>query len=191
VIAGQSLCNIARHRSPMISRPAEDRAIVDAGLKALAFDLRSSCAGLTRVSTSLFRPPQGVGAHGSSPWAEGPRVKPGQDEIRVAIFLPWPQEFPHPSLRRDPRVDPAEEGREGALVCLRPRQPRRAALADHRPRRGVLRLGQVRPDCRRAHSGFDPSGHSICRNGSAAMGAAGKGKCTAACPNFVAPAPLE
>src|SRR5438876_1161919 len=44
-------------------------------------ELKSSCADLIRVSTSLSLPSQGVDAHGSSPWAEGPRDKPGQDEI--------------------------------------------------------------------------------------------------------------
>src|SRR5437879_1250795 len=39
-------------------------------VRLAANDLRSSCAGLTRASTSLFRPIQGVGG----------RVKPGQDE---------------------------------------------------------------------------------------------------------------
>src|SRR5713101_1761211 len=42
-------------------------------------ELKSSCADLIRVSTSLSLPSQGVDAHGSSPWAEGPRDKPGQD----------------------------------------------------------------------------------------------------------------
>src|SRR5437660_10446714 len=36
-------------------------------------ELKSSCADLIRVSTSLSLPSQGVDAHGSSPWAEGPR----------------------------------------------------------------------------------------------------------------------
>ena len=38
------------------------------------------CAGLTRASTSLLRAPEGMGAHGSSPWAEGPRVEPGHGD---------------------------------------------------------------------------------------------------------------
>src|SRR6266851_3769242 len=38
-------------------------------------ELTPSCADLIRASTPLYRPPQGVDAHGSSPWAEGPRVE--------------------------------------------------------------------------------------------------------------------
>jgi hypothetical protein len=47
---------------------------------------KSSCADLVRASTPLFRALEGVGAHGSSPWAEGPRAKPGQDEGSRPIF---------------------------------------------------------------------------------------------------------
>jgi hypothetical protein len=51
------------------------------GIKAFASDplekiFKASCADLFRTSTSLSRPPQGVDAHGTSPWAEGPRAKP-------------------------------------------------------------------------------------------------------------------
>src|SRR6266851_4237015 len=62
--------------------------------------LKSSCADLIRASTSLHRPPQGVDAHGSSPWAEGPRVEPGQDEIRCRIpSLGGRQIFPRTARR--------------------------------------------------------------------------------------------
>jgi len=54
----------------------------------------------------FIRAPKGVDAHGSSPWAEGPRVKPGQDGVvmsRYARF--WSQEiFPgQPCAKREPR----------------------------------------------------------------------------------------
>jgi hypothetical protein len=56
---------------------------------------KSSCADLIRASTPLFRLLEGVDAHGSSPWAEGPRDKPGQDEvIRPISSLVRPQNFP-------------------------------------------------------------------------------------------------
>jgi hypothetical protein len=38
-------------------------------------------AVLIRASTPLFRTPKGLDAHGTGPWAEGPRDKPGQDEV--------------------------------------------------------------------------------------------------------------
>jgi error-prone DNA polymerase len=46
-----------------------------------------SCAGLSRVSTSLFRASKDVDAHGSSPWAKGPRVEPGQSQISALTPL--------------------------------------------------------------------------------------------------------
>src|SRR2546430_1325043 len=92
-------------------------------------DLRSSCAGLTRVSTSLFRPIQGVDAHGSTPWAEGPRVEPGQDEIGAAILLPLaPQQLPRTALRgranRIPPTGPGVGGRQEGSSCAPPLGPR-------------------------------------------------------------------
>jgi hypothetical protein len=42
---------------------------------------------LIRASTSLLPALEGVDAHGSSPWAEGPRDKPGQDEVIRPIPL--------------------------------------------------------------------------------------------------------
>ena len=52
------------------------------GLELIRSALRSSCADLIRASTSLFQALEGVDAHGTGPWAEGPQDKPGQDEIR-------------------------------------------------------------------------------------------------------------
>ena len=53
-------------------------------------NFNSSCADLIRVSTSLFRPAQGVDG----------RVETGQDEIGKAISLLWsPQDFPRTALR--------------------------------------------------------------------------------------------
>ena len=62
------------------------------GIKAFASDplekiFKASCADLFRASTSLSRLPQGVDAHGTRPWAEGPRAKPGQDEIGMPISV--------------------------------------------------------------------------------------------------------
>src|SRR6266851_7134467 len=55
--------------------------------------------GLDPPSTPLYRPPQGVDAHGSSPWAEGPRVEPGQDEIGRRIPSLGPRQiFPLTAL---------------------------------------------------------------------------------------------
>src|SRR5262249_19171174 len=52
---------------------------------------------------------QGVDAHGSSPWAEGPRHKAGQDEIGGAMFPPS-------SLRYFPRTAPREGANAGISV---------------------------------------------------------------------------
>jgi hypothetical protein len=101
----------------VMSRPAEDRAIVDAGLKALAFDSgpplvcdepaatyerASDEHGRLAVSTATNR--LGLG-----------------DKIRL---IPG---------HCDPTVNLYE------LVCLCARQPGRAGLADHSPRRGLLK----------------------------------------------------
>ena len=77
----------------------EPLAVTPAALGPLRSRYRTkpeaSCADLVRASTSLFRTPQGVDAHGTSPWAEGPRTKPGQDEIEEVIAFPSsPQTFP-------------------------------------------------------------------------------------------------
>jgi 3-hydroxy-D-aspartate aldolase len=88
----------------VMSRPAEDRAIVDAGLKAVAFDsgpplvCDEPAANYERASDEHGR----LGIAGATN-----RLQIG-DKIR--------------------------------LVPGHPRQPRRAALADHRPRRGLLTL---------------------------------------------------
>src|SRR6266481_7519725 len=64
-----------------------------------ANNVKSSCADLFRVSASLFQPLQGVDAHGSSPWAGGPRHEAGQDEIGGAMFLLSSlQDFPRIAL---------------------------------------------------------------------------------------------
>src|SRR5207245_2607567 len=68
--------------SPAVRRAVRGKYPCNANLCILPEnELKSSCADLIRVSTSLSLPSQGVDAHGSSPWAEGPRDKPGQDEI--------------------------------------------------------------------------------------------------------------
>jgi hypothetical protein len=79
---------------------------------------KSSCADLIRASTPFFRPLEGVDAHGSSPWAEGPRDKPGQDEvIRPISSLVRPQNFPRTALRPGGREkDPSEFNSVGLLT---------------------------------------------------------------------------
>src|SRR5712692_3801411 len=75
-------------------------------------ELKSSCADLIRVSTSLSLPSQGVDAHGSSPWAEGPRDKPGQDEIGRRFLSVWRREmFPG-----KPCAQAGIQGRVSALI---------------------------------------------------------------------------
>jgi error-prone DNA polymerase len=90
----------------------EPLAVTPAALGLLRSRYRTkpetSCADLVRASTSLFRPPQGVDAHGTSPWAEGPRAKPGQDEIEEVIAVPslpqnFPQTVPHENGNDDNR----------------------------------------------------------------------------------------
>jgi len=66
----------------------------------------ASCADLVHASTSLFRPPQGVDAHGTRPRAEGLRAKPGQDEIGEVISFPsLPQNFSQIVLRESGNDD--------------------------------------------------------------------------------------
>jgi hypothetical protein len=110
-----------------MSRPAEDRAIVDAGLKALAFDsgpplvCDEPAATYERASDEHGRLAVSVATN---------RLGLG-DKIRL---------IPGHCDRQPPPFPPprAGEGWGGALVCLRARQPRRAGLADHRPRRSLL-----------------------------------------------------
>ena len=113
----------------VMSRPAEDRAIVDAGLKALAFDsgpplvCDEPAATYERASDE----------HGRLALSAATNRLGLGDKIRV---IPGhcdrqPPPFPPPRARRV---------REGALVCLRPQQPRRTGLADHRPQRRLLNL---------------------------------------------------
>jgi hypothetical protein len=112
----------------VMSRPAEDGAIVDAGLKTLAFDsgpplvCDEPAATYERVSDEHGR--LGVSAATN-------RLGLG-DKIRL---------IPGHCDRQPPRFPPPRAGEgsvEGALVCLYPRQPRRAGLADHRLRRRLL-----------------------------------------------------
>ena len=103
----------------VMSCPTEDRAIVDAGLKALAFDsgpplvCDEPAATYERASDEHGR----LGISGAT------------NRLRHRR-----QGAPHPRPLRPDR-QPLR------LVCLRPRQPRRAALADHRERCGVLIFG--------------------------------------------------
>jgi len=102
----------------VMSRPTEDRAIVDAGLKALAFDsgpplvCDEPAATYERASDEHGR----LGISGATN-----RLRVG-DKTRL---IPGHCDPHRQSLR---------------LVRLHPRGPRRATLAHHRPRRGLLTL---------------------------------------------------
>jgi hypothetical protein len=102
--------------SGLLNRPApspRDRLTIPAGVKRLTrrcrvstgfvlieIYLKSSCADLIRASTSLLRALEGEDAHGTRPWAEGPRDKPGQDEIGGSFCsVIRPQGFPRTALR--------------------------------------------------------------------------------------------
>src|ERR1700730_3637853 len=100
----------------VMSRPTDDRAIVDAGLKALAID-----AGAPLV--------------GDAPAANSERAsgEPGR------LGLSGGHQPPRARRQDPPRPRPLGRDRQPLrLVCRHPRQPRRAALAHHRPRRGLL-----------------------------------------------------
>jgi hypothetical protein len=100
----------------VMSRPTEDRAIVDAGLKALAFDsgpplvCDEPAATYERASDEHGR----LGVSGAT------------NRLRIGGKIPRPTR----PLRPDRQPLP--------LVRRHPPQPRRATLAHHRPRRGVL-----------------------------------------------------
>jgi D-serine deaminase-like pyridoxal phosphate-dependent protein len=98
----------------VMSRPAEDRAIVDAGLKALAL---------------YSRPPLVC----DEPAASYERASNEHGRLGIAGATK-----PH-RRQRAPHPRPLRPNRQSLrLVCLRPRQPRQAVLADHRPRRSVF-----------------------------------------------------
>jgi D-serine deaminase-like pyridoxal phosphate-dependent protein len=95
-----------------MSRPTEDRAIVDAGLKALAFDSRPPIVRSEPAAT-YERASDEHGRLGVA--ASTNRARARQQDLPDSR-----------SLRPDRR--------SLRLVYLGPRQPRRAALADHRAR---------------------------------------------------------
>jgi hypothetical protein len=102
----------------VMSRPTDERAIVDAGLKALAFD-----SGPPLVCDEPRR-----------------HLRARLRRARKARHLGRHQ--PSPDRRQDPpRPRPLRpHGQPLRLVRRHPWQPRRAALADHRSWRGVLTL---------------------------------------------------
>ncbi len=102
-------------RATVMSRPTEDRATVDAGLKALAFHSGPPLV-CDEPAATYERASDEHGRLGISGAAN--RLGLG-DKIRL---VPG---------HCDPTVKPLR------LVRRHPRQPRRAALANHRPRRGV------------------------------------------------------
>ena len=107
-----------------MSRPAQDRAIVDAGLKALAFDsgppLVCDEPGATYERASDEHGRLGIsGATNRLGLGDKVRLIPGHCDPTVNLY-DW-------------------------YVCIRD-NPRRANLADHRPRGGVLTPCQARPD---------------------------------------------
>jgi hypothetical protein len=134
-----------------MSRPAHDRAIVDAGLKALAFDsgpppvCDEHAVTYERASDEHGR----LGISGATN-----RLRLG-DKVRL---IPGPCDpISTPTL-----PSPASGGGLGRGVCRNPRQPRRAALTNHRPRRGYRRpsrrsisRGRVSRRCRAASA--DPA----------------------------------
>ena len=104
----------------VMSRPAEHRAIVDAALRG-----SPSIPARRSFATSRPRPTSGPPTSmAGSPCRHQPPEARRQDPAD-----PRPLRLDRQPLR---------------LVCLRPRQPRRTTLADHRPRRGVLTL-VIRP----------------------------------------------
>src|SRR5260370_36900681 len=56
------------------------------GCELAGISLKSSCADLIRASTLLLRALEGVDAHGTSPWAEGPRAMCGWPPARKDFF---------------------------------------------------------------------------------------------------------
>ena len=90
-----------------MSRPTEDRAIVDAGLKALAFDSGPPLV-CDEPAATYERASDEHGRRGISGAPQSPRAR-----------------------RQDPpRARPLRPDRQPLrLVCRRPRQPRRATLA--------------------------------------------------------------
>ena len=102
----------------VMSRPAEDRAIVDAGLKALAFD--SGPPLICDEPAATYE--RASDEHGRLAVSAATNRLGLGDKIRL---IPG---------HCDPTVNLYDW-----YVCIRAR-PRRANLADHRPRRGVLTL---------------------------------------------------
>ena len=102
----------------VMSRPTDDRAIVDAGLRALAFEL-GSAARLRRARRHLRA-----------------RLRRAQPPRR--------HQPPRDRQQNPPRFRPLRPDRQPLrLVRRRPRQPRRTTMADHRPRRGLLNPTQL------------------------------------------------
>jgi putative serine dehydratase-like protein len=102
--------------STVMSRPTEDRAIVDAGLKALAFD------------------------SGPPIVCDEPAAAYGARLRRARRARSFGRHQPARARRKDP-ADPRPlrpDRQPLRLVRLHPRQPRRAALADHHAGRGIL-----------------------------------------------------
>jgi len=96
----------------MMSRPAADRAIVDSGFKALVCD---ELAAIYERHLERARRPRPIGRH-----------RP-----------------PRPRRQDPPRPRPSRPDRQPLrLVRLRPQQPRRAPLADHRQGCHVLTLAR-------------------------------------------------
>jgi hypothetical protein len=102
----------------VMSRPAEDRAIVDAGLKALAFDSGPPLLCDEPAATDE----RASDEHGRLAVSAATNRLGLGDKIRL---IPRPLRPDRQPLR---------------LVCVRARQPRRAALADYRERGGLLTL---------------------------------------------------
>src|ERR1700737_2439007 len=120
-----------------MSRPTQGRAIVDAGLKALAFD--SAPPLVCDEPTATYE-------------------RASDEHGRLAVSAATNRLALGDKIRPDPR--PLRPDRQPLrLVCLHPQQPRRAALADHRPRRGLLRgpVTTLKADPMSSERGHNPT----------------------------------
>src|SRR5208282_2971442 len=119
---------------------------------------RNSSPTLCRASTSCERCSRGVDAHGTSPWAEGPRDKPGQDDkSECRSRSAQPDSFPD-GLGERGRIDGRLRGWLWQAAAARRfperpvRQPEKPAARREEPR-DIAERG-----ARRDGFGFEPKG---------------------------------
>jgi D-serine deaminase-like pyridoxal phosphate-dependent protein len=100
----------------VMSRPAEDRAIVDGGLKALAFDTGPPLVCDEPAATYE----RASDEHGRLAVSAATNRLALGDKIRLIPGHRDPTVNPHPSFPRDPGSSPGRRGLEGAwYVCIR------------------------------------------------------------------------